>query len=523
MVEEKTNNYGKYALVILIIVYIFNFIDRQILTILAENIKEDLGISDADIGFLYGTAFAVFYAIFGIPLGRLADIWVRKNLISYGLAFWSFMTAMSGTAQGFTSLAVYRFGVGIGESSASPAAFSMLSDYFHPRIRATILALYSSGIYIGAGIGVFLGGWILSSWEAAYPDPAQAPFGLKGWQAAFFAVGIPGLLMALWVHTLREPERGVNEGIKSKVTERPMHEFGKELMAVIPPFTLFNLWLQGAGRKGIIINLVAGLVLVLLALLAINFTGDVAQWGALAVGIYATFSWLQKLYLTDSPSFDLILRSKALLYSVPSFASISFVTYGLGLWIIPFFIRIHGLSEGEVGIIVGISAAVAGLFGVTSGGVLADYLVKRTPAGRLYIGLISIGCTIPCVLVILFTKTLWLAFVFNFFFGMFSPMWVGAAASTVNDMVLPRMRALASALYILVVTFIGLALGPYLIGKASDILAIEMGEKAGLTWAMALSLLILIPATVGFIMAIRYLPEERKNLLERAKLSGESI
>ena len=150
--------YARYVLIVLIIVYVFNFIDRQILSILAEEIKADLGISDSDIGFLYGTAFAVFYAVFGIPLGRLADVWVRRTLIAAGLAFWSLMTALSGTARSFMTLALYRFGVGIGEASATPAAFSMLSDMFPPQQRATVLSIYSGGIYIGAGIGLFLGG-----------------------------------------------------------------------------------------------------------------------------------------------------------------------------------------------------------------------------------------------------------------------------------------------------------------------------------------------------------------------------
>ena len=135
---EVGGRYAKYVLFVLVIVYVFNFIDRQILSILAEDIKADLGISDAEIGFLYGTAFAVFYAVFGIPMGKLADVWVRKNLIAIGLAFWSLMTALSGTARSFGMLAACRFGVGIGEASASPAAFSMLSDYFPPRVCAQL-------------------------------------------------------------------------------------------------------------------------------------------------------------------------------------------------------------------------------------------------------------------------------------------------------------------------------------------------------------------------------------------------
>jgi MFS family permease len=153
--------YAHYVLAVLVIVYVFHFIDRNIMSILAEDIKHDLGIGDAQMGFLYGTVFAVFYAVFGIPLARFADVWVRRSLISVGLLFWSAMTSLSGMANSFPALASYRIGVGIGEASASPAAYSMLSDYYPTRLRAPVLAIYSSGVYIGGGIGLFLGGFIL--------------------------------------------------------------------------------------------------------------------------------------------------------------------------------------------------------------------------------------------------------------------------------------------------------------------------------------------------------------------------
>ena len=133
--------YAHYVLFVLLIVYVFNFIDRNILSILSQEIQADLGVSDADMGFLYGTVFAVFYAVFGIPLARFADVWVRRSLISIGLLFWSAMTALSGFARSFPVLAAFRVGVGIGEASASPAAYSMLSDYYSPKLRATVLAL----------------------------------------------------------------------------------------------------------------------------------------------------------------------------------------------------------------------------------------------------------------------------------------------------------------------------------------------------------------------------------------------
>ena len=180
--------YAHYVLFVLIIVYVFNFIDRQILSILSEDIKRDLGVTDAQMGFLYGTVFAVFYAVFGIPLARFADVWVRRSLISIGLMFWSAMTALSGFAKSFPMLAALRIGVGIGEASASPAAYSMLSDYYSPKLRATVIAIYSSGVYIGSGIGLFLGGFIMETWNSSF-TAGDAPMGLKGWQAAFLGVG----------------------------------------------------------------------------------------------------------------------------------------------------------------------------------------------------------------------------------------------------------------------------------------------------------------------------------------------
>jgi len=215
----RVSAYGWYALFVLVLVYIINFVDRQIISILAQDIKSDLNLEDAQIGFLYGTAFAVFYALFGIPLGRLADSWYRGRLIALGLGLWSTMTALSGFASSFAMLATARIGVGIGEASASPAAYSMISDYFPKEKRATALSIYSAGLYIGGGLSLPVGGLVSSRWNAAFPHAADAPLGLVGWQAAFLAVGIPGLLLALWVLTLREPQRGATDRLQA-VRER---------------------------------------------------------------------------------------------------------------------------------------------------------------------------------------------------------------------------------------------------------------------------------------------------------------
>ncbi len=521
--DEVGGRYSKYVLGVLIIVYVFNFIDRQIVSILAEEIKADLGISDADIGFLYGTAFAVFYAIFGIPLGRMADVWVRKNLISVGLGFWSLMTALSGTARSFVSLAAYRIGVGVGEASATPAAFSMLSDYFPPERRATVLAIYSSGIYIGAGIGLFLGGAIVDGWNAMFPDPAAAPFGLKAWQAAFFAVGLPGVIMAFWVWTLKEPRRGQSEGIVTPEHPHPFRETGRSLAAVLPPFTLFALFKAG-GAGAVVVNLLAAGLIVAAGYGVNAVTDSPTQWIALGFGVYASVSWVHNLKLTDSATFGMMFRSRAFVLTTIGFPSISFVTYGVGFWSPPFMVRVHDASLAEAGLLLGAGAAVGGWLGITLGGWLADHLRRYTQNARVYMGLAVPVLATPFGLGFLYTDSPWVAYACSFAFSIFSPMWIGAATSTVNDLVMPRMRALASAYYVLMNTFIGLALGPYLMGQVSDFY-IKAGWAAGeaLRQAMLLGLGMLLVSLVFLIAALRYLRADEDSRLDRARALGEPV
>ena len=206
--------YRTYVLILLMIIYAVNFLDRQVVTIIAPYLKADLGVSDAQIGLLFGTAFALFYAVFGLPLAKLADGWNRVRTISIGLFFWSSMTAVSGFTSTFAQLGAARVGVGVGEASASPASYSLLQDYFPKSVRATVLALYSAGIYLGSGAALIFGGAVIQYWEAHY-TPATAPLGLTGWQATYLAFGIPGIFLAIlmWL-TVREPVRGAIDGLQ---------------------------------------------------------------------------------------------------------------------------------------------------------------------------------------------------------------------------------------------------------------------------------------------------------------------
>lgn len=515
--------YSNYALAVLVLVYVFNFIDRQILSILAEDIKADLGLSDANLGFLFGTAFAVFYAIFGIPLGRLADIWNRKNVIAIGLFAWSAMTALSGTARSFGSLAAYRIGVGIGESSASPAAFSMLGDYFPPRRRATAVAVYSSGVFIGSGVGMFLGGWIVDIWNQAFP--AGGPFGLVGWQAAFFGVGLPGIAMALWVWTLHEPVRGASEGLPpGDVHPHPFRELGSEIASILPPFTLLSIARRASGARGVARNLVVAGACAAAAWALISITGDATQWVALAVGLYAFFSWLQGLAIRDRPAFALIYQSRTMVFAMIGFGFMSFIGYGIGLWFAPYFIRTFDAGVSQVGTVLGLITAVAGWLSVSLGGVFSDWLKARNPRARLYVGMGTAVVAPIAALVFLDATDLETAYVLVFAFQLSTPFWIGSAIALANEIVLPRMRGAASAFYLLSMTFVGLALGPYFIGKLSDwFSAAGMTDADALGRALRFSMIAYAVAFLCFWMASRYVEDEENSRFERARAAGEPV
>ena len=511
--DDADARYARYVLGVLVVVYVVNFLDRQILAILAERIRADLGISDAQLGFLYGTAFAVFFAVFGIPLGRLADVWDRRKLIACGLAAWSGMTALSGLARSFPMLAAARIGVGVGEASASPAAYSLLSDWFPPARRATVLAVYSSGIYLGAGLGLGVGGVIVNRWDAAFP-PGAAPFGLRGWQVAFLVVGLPGLVLAAWVATLREPRRGMQEGraTAARAEARPLRVLGAELATVLPPFTLVAL--ARAGWRALAVNLGAAAAIATAALLLTALLGSPAQWIALGIGCYAAASWLQGLARRDPPTFALLVGTPSLRLAAVGFALLSFVGYGAGFWMPTFFQRVHGTSAAEVGVVLGGSAALAGWLGTMLGGVWADRMRRRHPAGRLQVGIACGLLAPPCTLAVLLAPSASLGLALSFPAVLAQSLWIGAGASTVQDLVLPRMRGAASAAYILVVTFIGLALGPWTIGWLSVALgdlriAIMAALGAGLAGAVVLAL------------AARHLAEDEASAAARAHAAGE--
>lgn len=192
-----------YILALLTFAYVFNFIDRQIIAILQDPIKAEFSLSDTQLGLLNGFAFALFYVGFGLPLARWADAGNRRNLLAWAVALWSLMTALCGLAQNYVQLLLARMGVGVGEAGCSPAAHSMISDVFPAEQRATALGVYSVGVNVGILAGFIAGGWLNE---------------LYGWRVALMAVGLPGLLLAVWIRlSVPEPVRqgAVTESLAS--------------------------------------------------------------------------------------------------------------------------------------------------------------------------------------------------------------------------------------------------------------------------------------------------------------------
>ncbi len=202
------SGYRWYVIFVLLLAQAFSFLDRMIMGLLVGPIRASFDISDTQYSLLAGLAFALFYAVMGIPLARIADNYNRRNLITWGIAVWSLMTALCGLARGFVTLFLARVGVGVGEAALGPAAYSMITDYFPKSTLARALSVFMLGVTLGSGVAYMLGGAVVAYVETL--DVVTLPLlgTMKGWQLTFFIVGIPGLLVALLMRTtVAEPPR----------------------------------------------------------------------------------------------------------------------------------------------------------------------------------------------------------------------------------------------------------------------------------------------------------------------------
>jgi MFS family permease len=207
MTPRRVSPYAWYVVIVLMLCYTLSFIDRQILSLLVTPIKADLGISDTRVGLLQGFSFALFYALMGLPLGRIADVSNRRNLISAGILFWSFFTSACAGAKSFVTLFLARMGVGVGEAALNPASFSVLSDYFPKERLGVAVSLFYFGNLLGSSLALIVGGTTVEAVTRLHQVTLPVLGTIAAWRLTFLILGIPGVLFALLAFTIREPIR----------------------------------------------------------------------------------------------------------------------------------------------------------------------------------------------------------------------------------------------------------------------------------------------------------------------------
>jgi len=218
---ERPVRYAWYVVAVLMVLNISSFIDRQVISLMVDPIKQDLGLSDTRMSLILGPAFGTTFAIAVFFMGRLADRYSRRTLIAWGVAIWSVMCTANGMANSFAQLFVARVGVGAGEATLSPSAYSMIADYFPPKGLATAMSVFTSGVFLGAGLAYLIGGFLV---DMASAGPAWRIPGIgliRPWQQVFILIGVPGLALALLALTIREPPRAVDASGRRIVLSLP--------------------------------------------------------------------------------------------------------------------------------------------------------------------------------------------------------------------------------------------------------------------------------------------------------------
>ena len=370
------------VLALLLIAYIFNFLDRTILSILAGPIKADLDLSDTQFGAISGLAFAILYSFLGVPLAMLADRTRRSWVIAGSLAVWSGFTALCGTAASFSQLFIYRLGVGVGEAGGVAPSYALIADYFPPEKRARALAIFSLGVPLGLAGGVLIGAFL-----AAWID----------WRAAFLVMGVAGLGLApLMVLLVRDPLR--------KAT---------------PPAPL-------------------------------KFA--------------STFPVIAR-----KPTFWLM----AFAASMSSLAG-----YGLAAWVPSVMMRSFGFELTETGVYLASLYLIGGTAGVFGGGWLADRLGQGDRRWYARLPMIAWAITAPTFAIGLMAPNPWIAWPFLLIPNALNILWLGPVTTAVQHLVPRDLRATASASFLLINNFIGLGVGPTLIGALSDLFKARFGDEA---------------------------------------------
>ncbi|MDR7156735.1 putative MFS family arabinose efflux permease [Sphingobium xenophagum] len=416
----STAKLRRTMLVMLGLVSMFNYIDRTVLSVLQEPIKQELGLSDGQLGLLTGLAFALFYATLSLPIARLADRFNRRNIIAASLATWSGMTALSGLATGFGSLVAFRIGVALGEAGSVPASHSIIADYYPPEKRVTALALWGLALPAGIMLGYASGGWIAAA---------------LGWRLAFGVIGIAGLALApLVLFLVKEPVRTGSAGPNQ--AEPP------------PPF-----------------------------------------------GEAIRFLWRLRTYR----------------YMLIGTTLHAFAQYAMMSWSAPFYMRVHHMPLADVASWLAIMNGLGGGIGIYLGGRLSDAAGSRNPAGRVWVSAVAMVLMVPAAMVQFLIPSLAASLAFGFIATMLMFFYYGPIIGVPQSIVPPRIRALTSAVTLLIFNLFGLGLGPAVTGFLSDYLAAGGLPDTSLRYALATVVLFSLAGAGSIAWASRYYRAELKN------------
>jgi len=508
--------YAWYVLAVATVICAFSLFDRQVLSIVAVPLQADLHLSNTDLGTVFGAVFAIFYALFGI-------------------AGWSLSTMLGGLATGFVVLALARSGVAVGEALANPSAYSLLSDWFPKKQRATAIAIYSAGIAFGLGGSIYAGGKLLDVWHAHYPTGVGA-FGLHDWQAVFLGIGAPGLLIALWAATLKEPPRGLSDGVIQPNAPHPVKAALAELFAVLPITCQLRLMRLGAKPREVALSFAALAMIVLAVIGMTRFTEGLVstppaplfhlgsmpvtshglEWATIGLGLAVVLGWVQSLKQADRPTYKLLWGNPQMISMTVASALYMTQTYGLTTFSFKYAVTQFHASPSEVGAKLALVTGGVGLIATLFGGWLADFALRFSPRGRLYVSFGAMIGVVPLAYLTFAATTLDQYFWRYCLLSFSTVMWLPGVAATGQELVLPRMRGAAAASYNLATGMFGLGLGPFLVGLISD--------KTGSLSQGILSVYWLSPLVwIAMFILVKGLPKAEATRLDRARAAGEPV
>jgi MFS family permease len=354
--------YRWYVLIVLTAAYTVSFIDRQILALLIGPIRRDLHISDTQVSLLIGLAFAVFYTLLGIPIGRIADHRSRRGTVAAGISIWCLMAAACGLARSYMQLFYARVGVGVGEAALSPSALSLISDYFSKETRGRAISVYTTGIALGSGLAMIIGGQLVTVAEAARHVHLPLLGEIFGWQRVFFVVGLPGLLFAALMATIREPPR--RELLPGAAADRPARVPLRDVVLFIGS----NWRLYGSHFLGLSVaaTLTYGFLAWIPAMFVRTWGWSIARVGA-AYGVVTILSGILAILLVSSLAARLHARGHSDAYMRAAlYCTILGIAGAVLTPIVPLpLVALLMLIPMTVGMLAATSAGLAGLMVVT--------------------------------------------------------------------------------------------------------------------------------------------------------------